>query len=69
MHARKLIRIIESADTKLLVAIAKVETDDKLKSDFEEIAAYILPCDPVANKKLTQIRMGNTVYLMLVLNQ
>ena len=35
----------------MLAAIAKVETDDSLKSDFEGMEAYILPCDPVANKK------------------
>ena len=51
MRARKLIRSIELSDLKLLAAIAKVETNDNLKSDFEEMAAYILPCDHIANKK------------------
>ena len=35
----------------MLAAIAKVETDESLKSDFEGMAAYVLPCDPVANNK------------------
>ena len=42
-------RSIESSDPKLLAAIAKVETDENLKSNFEGMAAYILPYDPVAN--------------------
>ena len=48
-HVIKLIRSIESSDPKLLVAIAKLETDETLKSDFEGVAAYILLHDPVAN--------------------
>ena len=43
---------IESSDPKLLDAIAKVETDKSLKSDFEGMAAYILPYEHVANSKL-----------------
>ena len=50
-RTRKLIRSIESLDPKILAAITKVETNNKLKSDFEEMASCILPCDPVANSK------------------
>ena len=39
MRVTKLIRSIESSDPKLLAAIAKVETDKSLKSDFEGMAA------------------------------
>ena len=48
-RAMKLIRSVELSDPKLLVAIAKVETDKTLKSDFEGVAAYILLHDHVAN--------------------
>ena len=38
-RSRKLIRSIESSDPKLLATIAKVETDDNLKSDVVAMAA------------------------------
>ena len=49
IRVRKLIRSIGSSDSKLLAAIVKGETDKKLKSDIEAMAAYILPHVPVAN--------------------
>ena len=42
---------IESADPKLLAAMAKTETDEKLKSGFEAMVACVLPHAPVANNK------------------
>ena len=48
---RKLIRSIESTDPKSLAAIAKVEIDGNLMSDFEAIAACVLPRDPTASNK------------------
>ena len=62
-----LIRSVESSDPKLLAAIAKVETNESLKSDFEVMSAYILPCDPVAKTRLIQIR--HTACRMPVLYQ
>ena len=50
-RARKLIRSVELTYPKSLAAIDKVETDDNLMSDFEEIAAHVLPHDPAANNK------------------
>ena len=52
-RVRKLIRSVESTDPKSLVAIAKIKTDDNLMSDFEAMAAHMLPCDPVANNKVS----------------
>ena len=63
-RVRKPIRSIGSSDPKLLAAIAKVETDEDLKSDFDAMAYYILPCDHVANKNLTRVRMRNTICLI-----
>ena len=42
---------IEISDPKLLVTIAKVETEEDLKSCIENIIACILPHDPVAYNK------------------
>ena len=50
-RVRKLIRSVESADPKLLVAIAKVETDDNSMSDFKAIPACIHPHDPAVRNK------------------
>ena len=47
----KLMRSIESSDPKILAAIAKVETVEELKTDFEAIEAWILPHDHWANNK------------------
>ena len=55
-RVRKLIRSIESSDPKLLAAISKVETEENLKSDFEAMAAYIMPCYPLANDKANSNR-------------
>ena len=43
--------MIESSDPKIFAAIAKVETDKELKSDFEATSACILLCDTVSNNK------------------
>ena len=40
---------IELSDPKLLAEISKVENDEKFESDFEAMAAFILPHDPVTN--------------------
>ena len=48
-RGRKLIHSIESSDPKLLAEIAELETNNKLKSDFEEMTSCILPCDHVSN--------------------
>ena len=58
VRARKLIHGIESSDLKLLVEIVQVETNDKLKSDFEEMVACILPYNPVSNKKTNSNKNG-----------
>ena len=50
-RVRKRIRSIESLDPMLLPEIAKVESDEDLTSDFEAMAACILPHEPVGNKK------------------
>ena len=47
----KLIRINKSSDPKLLASVAKVETDEELKSDFESMSAFILPYEPLDNSK------------------
>ena len=39
----------------MLAAIAQVEKDSKLNSDFEAMVAYVLPSDPVANKKTNNV--------------
>ena len=44
-------RSIESSDPKLIGAIAKAETDEELKSDFEAMTAHILLYEPVSNNK------------------
>ena len=48
---RKLIRSVESTDPKSLVAIAKVETDDNVMSDFEVMAIHVLRYNPAANNE------------------
>ena len=52
-RARNLLRSVECSDPKLLAAIAQVESNKTLKSDFEEMASLILPSDPVANNDAT----------------
>ena len=48
---RKLTRSVESTYPKPLSAIAKIETDDDSMSNFEAMAACVLPCDPASNSK------------------
>ena len=47
----KLICSVESLEPKLLAEIAKIDTDEDLKLDFEAMEAYILPWDPIDNNK------------------
>ena len=55
-RVRKLMSSSESSDTNLLASIAKVETDEELKSYFEAAAACVLLCDPVASNKSYSIK-------------
>ena len=57
-RVRKFIRSIECSDPKLLAAIAQVETDKSMQSNFEDMASFILPSDPVANNKASTSSKG-----------
>jgi hypothetical protein len=47
----KLLDAISNADPALQAALAHVRATDDMMTDFEATAAYILPSDPVANKR------------------
>ena len=47
----KLLDAISNADPALQAALAHVRATEEMMTDFEATAAYILPADPVANKR------------------
>ena len=55
-RVRKLMSSSESSDPNRLAAIAKVETNEELKSYFEAVAACVLLCDPIASNKSYSIK-------------
>ena len=51
-RVRKIMCIIESSDPNLLATTDEIEMDEDLKSNFDEMAAFVLPFDHVASKKI-----------------